>query len=331
MSVLITPKGKYKNMEWETEKEFEGHIVKQANAIFGNQCIYIDCKRKIGARVGKNSIPDAYLLDFNSKQKPKLFVVEVEIASHDLFDHIGVQILQFAHSFTSSPRKVKQVLFDEISKEAEMYKRCEDYAREYGLRNLDNMLDQLVNDTFNSLVIIDDAGDELHMVLKHINPLPEVLEITTFIGSEGDYIYSFIPPFDDILESRGSADGAWQRTMDISEIDTIVVPARDEGFQETFIREDRWYEVRIHASMIPQIKYLAVYRVAPISAITHWALIKNIEPWKNTGRFVLNFAEPGEEITPIPLVQKSKVKALLGPRYTSFQKMKAATNLDEVF
>ena len=110
MTILVTPSGKYKLHQWETEKEFEEHIVKNANSIFGDHSIYIDCKRKIGTKGLKNSIPDAYLLNFNSRHKPKLFVIEIEIASHDLFQHIGVQILQFAHSFTSSPRKVKQVL-----------------------------------------------------------------------------------------------------------------------------------------------------------------------------------------------------------------------------
>jgi hypothetical protein len=77
-----------------------------------------------------------------------------------------------------------------------------------------------------------------------------------------------------------------------AEIDTVVVPAREEGFQTVFIGENRWHEVRLHGSMRPQIKYVAVYRVAPESAITHLASVKSIEPWKDTGKWVINFAEP---------------------------------------
>jgi hypothetical protein len=47
-------------------------------------------------------------------------------------------------------------------------------------------------------------------------------------------------------------------TIDPSEIDTIVVPAREEGFPEVFLGENRWYAVRIHPSMIPKIHNLAV-------------------------------------------------------------------------
>ena len=97
-----------------------------------------------------------------------------------------------------------------------------------------------------------------------------------------------------------------RRPIDITEFDTIVVPAREDGFQETFVGENQWYSIRIHASMIPQIKYIAAYRVAPVSAITHWALVKNIEPWEDTGKFVVNFVDAAKEIGPIPLVPKAE-------------------------
>ena len=117
----------------------------------------------------------------------------------------------------------------------------------------------------------------------------------------------------------------------IAEVDTIVVPAREDGFHEVFLGENRWYEIRIHHSVIPRIKYIAAYQVAPVSAITHWALVKNIEPWQDSGKFVVNFAEPAKEINPIHLVPKSRIKALQNIRYTSFDKLQRAKTLDEVF
>jgi hypothetical protein len=118
---------------------------------------------------------------------------------------------------------------------------------------------------------------------------------------------------------------------DIAEIDTVVVPAREDGFKEVFLGENRWYEIRIHHSVIPRIKYIAAYQVAPVSAITHWAAVKNVEPWQGSGKFVVNFARPANEIRPIRLVPKSRVKALQNIRYTSFDKLQRAKTLDEVF
>jgi len=117
----------------------------------------------------------------------------------------------------------------------------------------------------------------------------------------------------------------------IAEVDTVVVPAREDGFKEVFLGENRWYEIRVHHSVIPRIKYIAAYQVAPVSAITHWAPVKNIEPWQDSGKFVVNFAKPAREMKPIPLVPKSRVKALRNVRYASFDKLQRAKTLDEVF
>ena len=331
MSVLVTPHGVYRVHQFDTEKEFERHVVSQVEAIFSKRCVYLDCKRRIGKQGVKQSIPDAFLIDFSSRREPRLFIVETEVASHDLFQHIGVQILQFAHSFASAPRQVKLLLFDEISKDSKAYETCDDYAQKYGLRNVDNMLDHLVNDTFRALIIIDEATDELYKVVKNFRFPVEVIEVETYQGECDDFIYRFTPLFKDVSDVKESIEEREQRPVDVTEFDTIVVPARQDGFQETFLGENRWYQIRIHASMIPQIKYIAAYQVAPVSAITHWALVRNIEPWEDTGKFVVNFAEPAKKMAPVPLVPRSKVKALQNARYTTFDRLQRAKTLDEVF
>ena len=114
-------------------------------------------------------------------------------------------------------------------------------------------------------------------------------------------------------------------------MDTVVVPAREDGFQETFLGEDRWYAIRIHGTMRPQIKYIAAYRVQPVSAITHIAPVRSIEPWKDTGKFVVNFSEPAKEVGPILLVKTGRVKALQNLRYSTRDKLMAAKTLEDLW
>ena len=59
---------------------------------------------------------------------------------------------------------------------------------------------------------------------------------------------------------------------------TLVCPMRDDGFNETFLGENRWYAIRLRKDRIPYIKYIAAYRVRPISAITHYAEVASIVP-----------------------------------------------------
>ena len=144
---------------------------------------------------------------------------------------------------------------------------------------------------------------------------------------------SVLPTTTETMKPKGreSINKRAQPQGSIEEVDTIVVPALEDGFQEVFIGENRWYAIRMHASMIPRIKYIAAYRVAPISAVTHWAPVNNIVPWQDTGKFVVNFAEPAKEMDHINLVPKSRVKAPQAPRYASISKLQQAKTLDDLF
>ncbi len=82
--------------------------------------------------------------------------------------------------------------------------------------------------------------------------------------------------------------------------------------------------------MIPKIRYIAAYQVAPISAITHLAEVKSIEQWKDTNKYILHFTEPAEKIKKVPL-GIGKGKAPQSPRYSSRDRILSAQSLDNVF
>jgi hypothetical protein len=117
----------------------------------------------------------------------------------------------------------------------------------------------------------------------------------------------------------------------ISEIDTVVVPAREAGFNEVFMGENRWWAVRIHGSVRPQIKFIAAYQVAPVSGITHVAPVRSIEPWKDTGKVVVNFAEPAKPIGPIRMAQTGRIRSFQSLRYTTKGRLDKAKTLDDIW
>ena len=197
------------------------------------------------------------------------------------------------------------------------------------------LLEKIVygEDKFNALVIIDELSDELEKALMSKFKFPvEILTIEKYRSENGDALYRFEPFLSDITHPFPLGDEhSILSALDPSEIDTIVVPAREDGFESTFLGENRWWSIRMHASMIPKIKYIAAYQVAPISAITYIASVASIDQWKDTNKYVLNFVKPAEKIKPLKLVAKSKVKALYNLRYTSKARLDAAKNLDEAF
>jgi hypothetical protein len=160
------------------------------------------------------------------------------------------------------------------------------------------------------------------------------LELARYENEQGDRLYHFAPFPVDLSQDVRAAEATVKpgsKQLDASEVDAVVVPAREEGFQETFLGENRWYEIRIHGTMRPQIKYIAAYRVAPVSAITHIAPVKSVEPWKDTGKYVVNFAEPAREIGPILLVKGGRVKSPYSLRYTTRERLLSAKTLDDVW
>lgn len=336
--MLWTPEKSYYLEPFEFEVDLEAAIREVKNALFGEGRIYLEVKKLIGKKGKTQNVPDAYLIDLTSAKKPRLWVVENELAKHDPLKHIAVQILEMSLSFESTPQKLKSVVKDALEKNAEGWKLCEEYAEINGFQNVDYLLEQMIyHSEFGALVIIDELHDELETLLvSRFKFGVEVITLTRFRDADGERIYEFEPFLTEVTDfpdgTTPNADGLSKKTVDTSDMDTVVVPAREDGFEETVLGENQWRAVRIQTSMIPKIKHLAVYRVAPISAITHVAPVENIEPWQNSGKYVLHFSEPARELDePIKLVPKGSVKALQNIRYTSYERLINAKTLEEAF
>lgn len=129
----------------------------------------------------------------------------------------------------------------------------------------------------------------------------------------------------------GAVEPTGESRRDRAKWDTIVVPAKREGFERVFLGEDAWYAIRIGGGMVDQLKYIAAYQTNPTSAITHVAPIERIEPYGDSGKYKVVFAAPAKEIAPIPYGDAPS-GAMQGPRYTSRDALdKAKTLVDLLF
>jgi hypothetical protein len=212
MTVFLTSAQRYRKVAFKSEAELESAVVAHSREIFGDSRIYVDVKKAIGAKGRTRNIPDGYLIDLSGRT-PRLFVVENELAQHDVLRHIAVQILQFSLAFEAEKRLVKKILLDALQAAPEMERVCKQYIALQSLRGLDQLLELLVEDSpFSALVIIDEIPEDLESVLMKKFQFPvELLQISRFENTEGQVAHAF--------------------------------------------------------------------RIAPLSAITHIAPVKNIEPW----------------------------------------------------
>jgi hypothetical protein len=251
-------------------------------------------------------------------EAPEKLLFEVSI---DPKENKGMPVQQIAERFSRFSRDaMAKGVLDEIGRET------------FTMGKIRKALDKMFADPPNALVrlVRSTIGDDTIKPAQVKKALSRLWARTLGVEITPASVLSVLPTTTK-PKGRESSDIRAQQLGNILGVDTIVVPAQDDGFQEVFLGENRWYAIRIHESMIPKIKYIAAYRVAPISAVTHWAPVNNIVSWQDTGKFVVNFTEPAKEIEHIKLVPKSRVKALQAPRYTSFSRLQQAKTLDDLF
>lgn len=323
MEQLIFEGSGYVHHEYRRKGDLEKQIIKYSKHIFGDKTVYLDVKKKIG-RGNVATIPDGYLIDFSFPQ-PKLYIVKVELVSNDPFKHIGEQLLKFAVSYKMCGRDIKGFLLGEILSDSGKGQVVEEGLREAGYGSIDDFLESIVFDRpVACIVVVDGVASDLTNVLNQLSMKTDVVEFQTFIGDDyyGKPIHKFTPFQGDVREVVGLR---WE------ELDTIVVPARSEGFKEIFLGEGCWHSVRVSSSMLDKIKYIAVYRAAPVSAVTHYAEVDRIEKYRGTEKYVVYFKGPARKINSVKLVLRGRVKAPRAPRYTNFRRLRKAKTLDEVF
>ena len=117
--------------------------------------------------------------------------------------------------------------------------------------------------------------------------------------------------------------------MSDEKLDTIIVPAHQENFEDTFLAKNCWYQIRIDEDKHDNIRYIAVYRTAPVSAITHFAPVASIESFEDTNKYIVYFAENAKRIAS-PIVGGEKLTHLQSTKYTTIAKMLAAKTLDDL-
>lgn len=136
-----------------------------------------------------------------------------------------------------------------------------------------------------------------------------------------------------LLEEQGVDVAAEIEKARPESFNTVVLSATGRGFEETFLGEDEpacWYPCRISEAREAGLKYIAIYRGQPVSAITHYAKIHHFENDENKKCKVCYF--DGDPIA-LPNVVKLGNRGgyfFKGPKYTSLESLMNATRTDEV-
>ena len=146
--LIIQNNNKFRLYTYKSEKELEDIVVQYATEIFGENSIYIDLKRKITSIKGISGVPDGFVLDFERK---KLFIVEIELSSHDIIRHISNQLFRFKVAMNNLDlmNNLAQDFYEKILED--------DSKKKITLSDIRN----IIGKNFGIAIIIDSVSEQL--------------------------------------------------------------------------------------------------------------------------------------------------------------------------
>lgn len=330
MPYLLINQKPFEEVSFDQENELEQAVIKNKEFIFGPNIVYLDYKRRVGDKESVHiGIPDGFLFDFSNLNKPQLFFVEYELESHDLYDHIGAQIMKFYASFEQGKHELQVKLINIIKKDKSVKRQLEKLIQNSQFENLDALLNFVIYDqSVGIILIIDEQSEDLNALLRRLSEVPEVIVVKKYKAGN-DIVYQYNPFREGVSEDYIAKNKSGKKLEDV---DTIVCPARPEGFKHAFIDNNAWWAIRISPSLIPQLRYIAMYEVSPVRAVQWMGKIKQngIQPYKNTGRYIV-YLEGRKKIGPIKLDQGRVGVAPQAPRYTTYKKLSNAKKISNLW
>lgn len=251
--MLITKSTRYIQAPFDSEEELEQVVIDNYEYIFGPSAIYLP-KGLILTSDGFGTIPDGFAFDLSKKQ---WFIVEAELAKHNIWSHIAPQIAKqiTAASKPESKRYLVERVVSLFKENQEVQEKFEDE----GIEHIDirKFLDQiLATQPFLGMPIDSVSSDlnewastsvkletKLWIVRKHVE-----------LGNPNNIIYEIPEEYKPVLDTKEMEESAARgsiATYDISVQDLIgaglLVPGSKlhMSYKPKSIQERKTYEVII--------------------------------------------------------------------------------------
>jgi len=184
----VTPQEEYYLYEYEKESELEDDVSKNLTTIFGDNCLFCP---KIKLKSYSNmvgGIPDGLLLDFN---KEKMYIVEIELGTHDLYEHITPQMTRFKRLF-QNPRvreNIVEMFYNLVKSKKDLIEKIRSKNEEV-YRYLKNIVD---SSKTNLILVIDVLDEEKETIAKEDLNVNIIVEFKKYKKSDKNaYKISFI-------------------------------------------------------------------------------------------------------------------------------------------
>jgi len=177
MSILLIDGVKYEEWAPPSEGEFERMVEEHAKDIFGEESIYLE-KHRLRTKSVIGSIPDGYVIIVGDQ--PQWHIVEVELSTHPLYEHIVPQISKFINGIKnpSTQRDIVDTLYREIDSNDFIKLRLK---KAMGTTETYKFLSDLISKSPVVTIIIEKRTEQLDEAISALaHPQIKVVEFQTF-------------------------------------------------------------------------------------------------------------------------------------------------------
>jgi len=163
------------------EESLKQEVVKHFEQIFGKDVLIFRLTTRLSLpRVDRKVIPDDFALDLSNSLRPKLILIEYELAVHDIYEHISTQIMRFLDAIGPNQARLFEVLRNGCRNDEERLK----------------LYDAIYKDSPVILVIIDTVTEKIKEKADRFNV--RLLEFATYVedlklGFDSEHIHFFEP------------------------------------------------------------------------------------------------------------------------------------------
>ncbi|GEM_PF-2225223 len=161
-TILLVDGTRYQLWKPNNERVFSELVKDHLKDIFGPNHIYFDIEPKLRTEAGIGTKPDGILLILNDR--PQLYIVEYELSTHPLHEHIVAQMSKFATALENirTVKKIVDILYNNINKDP--FKKA--YFEAANIKHIHKFLFDLFEKEIRLVIIIDERNPDLDKAMK---------------------------------------------------------------------------------------------------------------------------------------------------------------------
>ena len=187
--MLLIDGVKYKEWIISNEDELEKMVIEHAQDIFSENSIYFDKKQKLRSIAGVGTIPDGLAIILS--ENPQWHIVEVELSSHDPYEHIVPQVDKFINATenTNSRNKIVEALYEVI--ENDILTKLKTKQAIGQNKDIHKFLSDLIIKTPFITIVIEKDTSQLREALRKY-PQKKVVEFQTFKRQDAETVHAHL-------------------------------------------------------------------------------------------------------------------------------------------